>query len=162
MKSSIQLANRFREVILNGKWIANTNVQDQLSDVTLEQAMTQIADLNTLTQLTFHLNYYISGVLNVFEGGDLEIRDKFSFDLPKMNSEQEWNDLKADLFSNAEKFANHVEHMSEEKLNAEFVNTDYGDFRRNIEGMIEHSYYHLGQIVLLKKMIAQLYGKQER
>lgn len=153
--SSIQLANRFREVILNGKWIANTNVQDQLRNVSLEQAVTEIANLNTIAKLTFHLNYYISGVLNVFEGGDLEIRDKFSFDLPKMNSEQEWSDLTTNLFSNAEKFANHVEHMSEEKLNAEFVNTDYGDFRRNIEGMIEHSYYHLGQIVLLRKMLDQ-------
>ncbi len=153
--SSIQLANRFREVILNGKWIANTNVQDQLRNVTLEQAVTEIDNLNTIAKLTFHLNYYISGVLNVFEGGDLEIRDKFSFDLPKMNSEQEWNDLTTNLFSNAEKFANHVEHMSEEKLNAEFVNTDYGDFRRNIEGIIEHSYYHLGQIVLLRKMLDQ-------
>ncbi|RKN78520.1 DinB family protein [Ulvibacterium marinum] len=155
MKSSIQLANRFREVILNGKWIANTNVQDQLRNVTLEQAVTEIDNLNTIAKLTFHLNYYISGVLNVFEGGNLEIRDKFSFDLPKMNSEQEWSDLTTNLFSNAEKFANHVEHMSEEKLNAEFVNTDYGDFRRNIEGMIEHSYYHLGQIVLLRKMLDQ-------
>ena len=155
MKSSIQLANRFREVILNGKWIANTNVQDQLSDVTLEQAVTQIANLNTIAQLTFHLNYYISGVLNVLEGGELEIRDKFSFDLPKINSEQEWNALKADLFSNAEKFANHIEQMTEERLNSEFVKKDYGDFRRNIEGMIEHSYYHLGQIVVLRKMIDQ-------
>ncbi len=153
--SSIQLANRFREVILNGKWIANTNVQDQLRNVSLEQAVIEIDNLNTIAKLTFHLNYYISGVLNVFEGGDLEIRDKFSFDLPKMNSEQEWSDLTTNLFSNAEKFANHVEHMSEEKLNAEFVNTDYGDFRRNIEGMIEHSYYHLGQIVLLRKMLDQ-------
>ncbi|WP_422083768.1 DinB family protein [Ulvibacterium sp.] len=155
MKSSIQLANRFREVILNGKWIANTNVQDQLGDVTLEQAVTQIANLNTIAKLTFHLNYYISGVLNVLEGGELEIRDKFSFDLPKINSEQEWNALKADLFLNAEKFANHIEQMTEERLNSEFVKKDYGDFRRNIEGMIEHSYYHLGQIVVLRKMIDQ-------
>lgn len=153
--SSIQLANRFREVILNGKWIANTNVQDQLRNVTLEQAVTEIDNLNTIAKLTFHLNYYISGILNVFEGGDLEIRDKFSFDLPKMNSEQEWRDLTTNLFSNAEKFASYVEHMSEEKLNAEFVNTDYGDFRRNIEGMIEHSYYHLGQIIVLRKMLDQ-------
>lgn len=153
--SSIQLANRFREVILNGKWIANTNVQDQLRNVSLEQAVTEIANLNTIAKLTFHLNYYISGVLNVFEGGNLEIRDKFSFDLPKMNSEQEWSDLTTNLFSNAEKFANHVEHMSDEKLKEVFVDKNYGDFLRNIEGMIEHSYYHLGQIVLLRKMLDQ-------
>ena len=47
MESSIQLAKRFREVILNGKWIANTNLKDQLQDVTLEQAVAQVFHLNT-------------------------------------------------------------------------------------------------------------------
>lgn len=153
MKASTQLANRSREVMLDGKWIANTNLQDQLQHVTLERAETQIANLNTIAKLTFHINYYIAGVLNVFEGGELEIRDKYSFDLPKMNTEQEWNDLKKDLFTNAKKFANHVEHMTDEQLDEVFVDKRYGDFRRNIEAMIEHSYYHLGQITLIQKLL---------
>jgi len=153
MKTSIKLANRFREVILNGKWIANTNFQDQLKDVDLELAITKISNLNTIAQLSFHINYYISGILDVFEGGNLEIRDKYSFDLPKMESEQEWNDLKTNLTSNAEKFANHVEKMSDERLNKIFVNQKYGDYQRNIEAVIEHSYYHLGQITVLKKLL---------
>ncbi len=153
MKASTQLANRSREVMLDGKWIANTNLQDQLQHVTLELAETQIANLNTIAKLTFHINYYIAGVLNVFEGGELEIQDKYSFDLPKMNTEQEWNDLKKDLFANAKKFANHVEHMTDEQLDEVFVDKRYGDFRRNIEAMIEHSYYHLGQITLIKKLL---------
>ncbi len=33
-----------------------------------------------------------------------------------------------------------------------------GDYLRNIDGMIEHSYYHLGQIVLIEKLIL---GKKE-
>jgi len=152
MNSSTQLANRLRAVVLNGKWIANTNLQDQLRDLSLKQAVMKIEGLNTIAQLTFHINYYLSGVLQVFEGGDLEIRDKFSFDLPEMNSEQEWQNLKNDLFSNAEKFAAHVEQMSEDKLNGPFVVKKYGSFRDNIEGMIEHCYYHLGQMVLIVKM----------
>ena len=36
-----------------------------------------------------------------------------------------------------------------------FVDEKYGTFQRNIEAMIEHSYYHLGQIVLIKKMLLQ-------
>ena len=56
MKASTQLANRSREVMLDGKWIANTNLQDQLQHVTLELAETQIANLNTIAKLTFHIN----------------------------------------------------------------------------------------------------------
>jgi len=103
--------------------------------------------------LTFHLNYYIAGILNVFEGGSLEIRDKYSFDLPPITSQEAWDNMRTDLWKNAEKFANHVAGMSEEKLATPFVDEKYGTYRRNIEGTIEHSYYHLGQVSLIKKMM---------
>lgn len=45
--------------------------------------------------------------------------------------------------------------MPEEKLNEDFVDKKYGTYLRNIDGMIEHSYYHLGQIVWIKKVITQ-------
>ena len=43
--------------------------------------------------------------------------------------------------------------MPNDKLEEIFVDEKYGTYRRNIEGIIEHSYYHLGQISLIKKMI---------
>ncbi|HBC04915.1 MAG TPA: DUF1572 domain-containing protein, partial [Aequorivita sp.] len=42
----------------------------------------------------------------------------------------------------------------DEKLNEIFADEKYGTYQRNIEGMIEHCYYHLGQISLLKKLTA--------
>lgn len=38
MSKSIQLANRFREVIFDGTWIAHTNFNMQLSNINLETA----------------------------------------------------------------------------------------------------------------------------
>ncbi len=156
MENSNRLANRFKEVLLNGKWIANTNYKDQLLTVTWKQATKKIGSLNTIALLTFHINYYLKGILNVFEGGLLEIRDKYSFDAPKISSVEDWNRLLDDMWSNAEKFADHVELMSEEKLEDYFVKEEYGSYRRSIEGVIEHSYYHLGQISLIKKMIEEM------
>lgn len=156
METSNQLANRFREVFLNGTWIANTNYKDQLSGLNWKQAITKIGSLNSILALTYHINYYVAGVLQVFEGGNLDIRDKYSFDFPDVKSEEEWNVLLNDLLSNAEKFASHIELMPNEKLEDNFVDKKYGSYRRNIEGMIEHSYYHLGQISLIRKMILKL------
>jgi len=156
METSNQLANRFREVFLNGTWIANTNYKDQLSKVNWKQAIAKIGSLNSILALTYHINYYVAGVLQVFEGGNLDIRDKYSFNFPDIKSEEEWNGLLSDLLSNAEKFASHIELMSDEKLEDNFVDKRYGSYRRNIEGMIEHSYYHLGQISLIRKMILEL------
>lgn len=155
MNSATPLATRFKEVILDGKWIANTNYKDQLSQVTWQQATTQVGSLNTLAALTYHITYYIAGVLNVFEGGGLEIRDKFSFELPPISSQEDWDRLTDSLYSNAKKFAIHLEGLSEEKLEEAFVEEKYGTYRRNIEGMIEHCYYHLGQISLIRKMIME-------
>jgi len=155
VKKSKLIANRFREVILNGVWIANTNYKDQLLNLTWEQATLKIESLNTIAALTFHINYYIAGVLNVFEGGLLEIRDKYSFDLPPINSQKDWEVLLTAFLKNAEKLATLVEQMSDKKLAEMFVNNKYGSYQRNIEGIIEHSYYHLGQITLIKKLILE-------
>ena len=153
MHSTTQIANRFREVLLNGTWVAGTNFKDQLSDVSWQIAKTKLGALNTIAALTFHIDYYIAGILNVLEGGSLDIRDKYSFDLPPIESQEDWENLLNKMWSNAEKFANMVEAMPGEKLSAVFTNEKYGNYQRNIDAMIEHSYYHLGQIVLIKKML---------
>lgn len=153
MSTTSQLAKRFKEVLLDGKWIANTNFKDQLSDVTWEQATTKIDSLNTIAMLTFHIDYYIAGLVNVFEGGNLEIKDQFSFDLPSIESQQQWETLLSKLWQDSEKFATLLEQMPDSKMNKVFVDEKYGTYLRNIDGMIEHAYYHLGQITLIKKMI---------
>ena len=54
---------------------------------------------------------------------------------------------------NAEKFATHVEQMDDNLFDQPFIAEKYGNYLRNIEGVIEHSYYHLGQISLVKKIM---------
>lgn len=155
MKNSTQLSTRFKAVILDGKLIANTNYKDQLSTINWRQATQKIGSLNTLAALTFHVNYYIEGVNHFFENGKLEIRDKFSFEMSPITSEEDWQTLRNRLFTNAETFANHVEGFTNEQLAATFVKEAYGTYRSNIETMIEHCYYHLGQVTLIKKMVLE-------
>jgi len=155
MARNLAIANRLREVLLNGKWIANTNFKEQILSVSWEQAIQKVGHLNTIALLTFHINYYLGGLLNVFNGGKLEIKDKYSFDLPEIRSEKDWNKLVNDFLSNSEMFAKQVEQMDESMLDQPFADEKYGSYLRNIEGVIEHSYYHLGQVSLIRKMIVQ-------
>ncbi|MEJ0101595.1 MAG: DUF1572 domain-containing protein [Bacteroidota bacterium] len=155
MTRNLVIANRVREVLLNGKWIANTNYKEQVLSVSWEQAIQKVHNLNTIALLTFHINYYLSGLIHVFNGGELEIRDKYSFDLPEIKSEGDWNTLVTGFLNNSEIFANLVEQMNESMLDQPFVAEKYGSYLRNIEGVIEHCYYHLGQISLIRKMIIQ-------
>lgn len=153
MESGLKIANRFREIILNGTWIANTNYKDQLNNLDWEIATTEFQPLNTIAVLAQHTHYYIDGLNKVFKGGTLDIKDKYSFDFLPIKSQKEWETFLTRFWNDSEEFASMVEQMSEENLKQGFVDEKYGTYQRNIDGMIEHSYYHLGQIVLIKKMI---------
>lgn len=155
MKNSVQTANRFREVILNGTWIANTNFKEQLHTLDWKIATKKFHTFNTISALSQHIHYYIAGILNVLNGGTLDIKDQFSFDFPAINSQEDWDNFLCKFWSDSEDFTRFVEQMSEEKLNSVFVDEKYGTYQRNIDAMIEHSYYHLGQIVLIKKGLMQ-------
>lgn len=147
------LADSLREVLLDGKWVTGTNLKDEIKDLDWKTATMKIQDLNSIADLTFHINYYLAGVLNVFKGGDLEIKDKFSFDYKPIESQQEWEQLIDKFCSDAEKFAEAVEKMTNDELDQNFVKKEYRNYFRNIMLMSEHCYYHLGQIMLIKKMI---------
>lgn len=155
MERQLFLANRLREVLLNGHWIANTNYQEQLSAISWEQAVFKVKELNTIAVLTYHINYYLNGLLAAFETGKLEISDKYSFDLPDITEKDDWDKLLSDFLINAALFADKVEQLDTEIFDQPFFDEKYGSYLRNIEGIIEHCYYHLGQIVLIKKMINQ-------
>lgn len=153
MNRNSVLAKRIREVLLDGHWIANTNYKQEIQNTSWEQAVHKIGNLNTIAALTYHINYYLAGLLFAFENGRLEISDKYSFNMPLDFTGTDWTNLVADFVSNAEKFATHVEHLDDKILDEVFIDEKYGNYLRNIEGVIEHSYYHLGQISLLKKMM---------
>jgi len=152
MNLSKQISNQLREVILNGSWVS-TNLKTVLNDVSLVEAQQKIADLNTIFDLTYHISYYIKGLLQVLEGGPLDIKDKYSFDAPKFSSDKEWRHFLDEFYLAAERFTTLVQGLEDNRLGDDFVKPEYGNYYRNIICMVEHSYYHLGQIVIIKKLI---------
>lgn len=155
MENSTQLAKRVREVFLNGTFVANTNFKEQLENMNWELAEKAFAPLNTIARLSQHVHYYIKGVKQVLEGESLTVKDSESFNFSIFQSQIAWESFLAEFWNDAEKFALLVEQMPEEKLRHVFVKEKYGTYQRNIDSIIEHSYYHLGQITLLKKLALQ-------
>src|SRR5688500_5185539 len=111
MENTQTIATRFREVILNGTWIANTNFKDQLTGLSWEIAVKKINSLNTIALLAQHVHYYIKGINNVFEGGALEIKDKYSFDFAPIETQGQWEGFLNTFWNEAEKFASFIEKM---------------------------------------------------
>ncbi len=154
MNLAQELAARFREVLLNGTWIANTNYKVALVGTDWKLATKQVHQLNTLALLAQHIHYYIGGVLQVFEGGTLDIHDQYSFDFPAIQSQEDWDNRLHNFFEDTEKLAQCIEQIPENKLSEVFVDEKYGTYQRNVEALIEHAYYHLGQVSLIKKILS--------
>src|SRR5690606_21444666 len=110
-----------------------------IENITWKQATQKIGTLNTIVALTFHINYYLAGILNVFKGGDLLIQDQYSFDMQPIESESDWKKLMDEFLVNSEAFIKEVANMPDHKLDEIFVDEKYGTYLRNIEGVIEHS-----------------------
>ena len=155
MNLQAQIAKQFRDVHFGGNW-TSSNLREHLADVTWQQATTQVYSFNSIATLVYHMNYYVSAVLKVLQGVPLDASDKYSFDLSPILCEQDWEKLLDKTWADAEGFASMVEQLPEQKLGDTFSDEKYGNYYRNIHGVIEHIHYHLGQIVLIKKILLQV------
>lgn len=154
MNLPTHLAKHIRDVHSGGNW-TTSNLKDNLAGLTWQQATTQVHSFNTIATLVYHINYYISAVLKVLEGAPLHASDKLSFDLPPIRSQEDWENLKNKTFTEAQQFAHLVEQLPEPALWEDFTDGKYGNYYRNIQGIIEHTHYHLGQIALIKKIVLE-------
>lgn len=152
MTLSEKIATHFREVHFGNNW-TSSNLKDTLAGVSWQQAIAKIQSLNTIAALVYHINYYVSAVLKVLQGEPLTASDKYSFDLPPIQSDRDWQHLMDKLWKDAENSAGLIEQMADSKLDEIFVDEKYGTYYRNLQGIIEHTHYHLGQIVLIKKLL---------
>jgi hypothetical protein len=148
------IAKHLREIYFGGNW-TTSNLKDTISDITWQQATQKVYDFNTIATLTFHTTYYIAALLKVLQGGTLDTKDALSFIHPVINSQQDWEQILNKAWADAEATEMLIENMPDIKLHENFTDEKYGNYYRNIHGMIEHMHYHLGQIVLIKKIILQ-------
>ena len=147
------IAKQFRDVYFGGNWTA-VDLKQTLADVTWQQATTKVYSFNTIAILVYHMNYYVATVTKVLHDDPFNSKDEYSFQMPPIQSKGDWENLVNKLFADAAYLANLIEHLPENKFEEIFVNEKYGTYYRNFTGIVEHNHYHLGQIVLIKKILA--------
>lgn len=153
MSLNAQIAQHLREVHFGGNW-TSSNLKDNLADVSWQHATTRVGSLNTIAALVYHMNYFVDAVLKVMQGKPLDAHYKYSFDHPPIQSQEDWENLLEKVRADAEELAALIEEMPESRLWDDFADAKYGNYYRNLQGIIEHCHYHLGQVVVVKKMIA--------
>ncbi len=160
MEISARLARHVREFNTGGN-MTWSNVSDVLADVTWQEATYELEGFNTIAKLVYHIQYYMEGVSEVFAGGELSIRDKYSFDCPAFDDAASWENFKQRVLKIGELFADRIAAYPDTSWEEDFTDEKYGVYFRNIIGLLEHSYYHLGQIVIIKKLLRSTYLNKE-
>ena len=147
-----QIAKHFRDVYYGGNW-TSSSLKQHVADISWQEATTQVYGLNSIATLVYHLSYYISAVLKVLQGGPLDAKDVYSFDHPPIQSPEDWEKMLDKVWADAEQFS--AEQLPADKFGEDFQDPKYGNYYRNLHGVIEHIHYHLGQIVVIKKILRQ-------
>lgn len=151
-RTSTEIAKHLREVFFGGNWTWS-NLKEQLSDVSWEEALEQRYGLNNIATLTYHIGYFVDVQVKVLKGGPLVGKDSESFTHPAIESVADWTSMKESILNAAESLASEVEQLDDQQLWEDFTDTKYGIYYRNLSGLIEHSHYHLGQISWMKKIL---------
>ena len=154
MATSKNIAKHFKEFYFGVNWTWS-NVKDALKDVTWRQATTQVHSFNTIATLAYHIHYFVLAATDVLQGRPLVAKDKFSFNHPPINSQEDWENFQNSMWSEAKVFIELIEKLPDDTLWTIFADEKYGIYYRNLNGIIEHGHYHLGQISLIKKILAE-------
>lgn len=152
MNLPAHIAQHLRDVFFGGNW-TEVNLREVLADVTWQQATTRVGSLNSIVALVYHIGYYVRVQLTVLQGGPLTGHDQDSFAHPPIHSAEDWEALLTQTWADVEALARLIEQLPESQLGETFRDEKYGTYYRNLHGAIEHAHYHLGQIVLLKKLL---------
>ncbi|MFZ9970377.1 MAG: DUF1572 domain-containing protein, partial [Bacteroidia bacterium] len=87
-----------------------------------------------------------SAQLGVLKGMPLTAKDSESFAAPNWENESQWKDWVNKVLAEAREMHQILKGLDQQQWMSPFADPKYGTVLQNILGMIEHSYYHMGQI----------------
>ena len=129
------------------------SITETLKDVSWQQAQQKTtASLNTIASLVHHLYYWNQVLLQRSMGKNPAVPESNGFDVKEFKNDDDWNDLKEKTRQSFIQLADAVKNFPEEKLEETYA-AGKSSYYKNFQGITEHAYYHLGQIVILKKLI---------
>lgn len=152
MNFSEAISIQVKEAYEGNSW-SDVCVKDILEDIQFDEAITvTVASPNSIASLLYHIMFYNRAICQRLSGEEPYINDANGFDLPLLRDEIEWKQLQVDAMDAARALSDAIRKFPQEKLFEENP-VGKGTFYKKFHGVIEHNYYHLGQILILKKLI---------
>ena len=152
MKITDEIAGHITDCFDGENW-TGVNISDTLKNINWQEAQQRTAgSTNTIASLLNHLHYWNGIILHRSKGENPTVPDSNGFDVDELKNENDWNDLKEKARKSFIQLADAVKNFPEEKLKDTYAEGK-SSYYKNFQGIVEHAHYHLGQIVILKKLI---------
>jgi uncharacterized damage-inducible protein DinB len=146
------IAQHVIDVTEGGNW-TDVNIADTIRDISVEEANRRTpASPNTIASLLYHLSYWNRVMMQRMKGVKVAVPESNGFDVPELRTDHDWGNLKNDLFDSSRQLAEAIRAFDETKL-MDPILPEYSSVYKNLQGTVEHLHYHLGQIVILKKLV---------
>lgn len=152
MEKNTQLGKLFTNLYNGSPWLG-VNLVETLSQISAEKAAKKIhPDRNSIWEITNHL---ISWRLNVLERvrGKSMVTPGHNYILPIGDaSENAWKNTLKQLENSQHQWLDFLKTCDEKDFKKIYANNQM-TYYEHIHGILQHDAYHLGQIVILVKMV---------
>jgi uncharacterized damage-inducible protein DinB len=152
MSESKRISNLYQSIYNGNPWLEVT-LANTLKNVSAEQAYRKInPNLNTIWEIVNHLIQWRRNILKRVEG-ETVITPDHNYFVPVLDpSEAAWEQSLQNLAKSQESWNTFFEVFDDADLDKVYANNGH-TYYEHIHGIIQHDAYHMGQIVILKKLL---------
>lgn len=152
MKENKRLISLFEKLYNGSPWI-DINLMSVLEHITADKASVRIdPNCNTIWEITNHLICWRLNVLKRVQGNIMETPDNNYFESITDTSPQAWESTLAKFEDSQKLWLEFLKGIKFDRLEEHYPKNKM-TYYEHIHGILQHDAYHLGQIVLMMKMI---------
>jgi uncharacterized damage-inducible protein DinB len=152
MSESKRISNLYQSIYNGNPWL-EVNLTKTLENVNAEQAYRKInPNLNTIWEIVTHLIQWRRNILERVQGAIVTAPDHNYFVPVIDSSEAAWEQTLQNLKKSQEAWSAFLEDFDDADFEKIYINNNH-TYYEHIHGIIQHDVYHLGQIVILKKLL---------
>jgi uncharacterized damage-inducible protein DinB len=152
MTEEERLTSLFEKLYNGEPWI-DVNIFSTLNNITADQASKRVlANCNSIWEITNHLINWRLNVLQRMEGKIIKTPSNNYFEEIEVKSNQAWTETLNKLENTQNSWLDFLKLVKTEDFEKKYPVNDM-TYYEHIQGIIQHDAYHLGQIVLLSKLL---------
>ncbi|MRX37975.1 DUF1572 domain-containing protein [Flavobacterium sp. LC2016-23] len=152
MSENKRISNLYQSIYNGNPWLEVT-LAHTLENITAEQAYRKVnPNLNTIWEIVNHLIQWRRNILRRVQGETVLTPDHNYFVPVLDSSEAAWEQSLQSLAKSQELWNAFFEDFNDSDLEKIYINNNH-TYYEHIHGIIQHDVYHLGQIVILKKLL---------